>query len=142
MALAATYAGMAFSNSGVGIVHALEYPIGGLTHIGHGEGNGLLLPHVMRYNKSVRLGELADIAGWLGVELDGMQAEDAAEAAITAVIQLQGRIGIRTRLSQIGLERAMIPQVAATAFQIKRLMDLNPRPPSQHDLEQILQSAY
>jgi alcohol dehydrogenase class IV len=50
MALAALLAGMAFSNSGVGIVHALEYPIGALTHCGHGEGNGLLLPHVMRYN--------------------------------------------------------------------------------------------
>ena len=37
MALAAMLAGMAFSNSGVGIVHALEYPIGALTHCGHGE---------------------------------------------------------------------------------------------------------
>ena len=50
MALAATLAGMAFSNVGVAVVHALEYPVGGATHCSHGAGNGLLLPYVMRYN--------------------------------------------------------------------------------------------
>jgi alcohol dehydrogenase len=62
MALAATLAGMAFSNSGVALVHALEYPIGALTHCSHGEGNGLLLPHVMRFNLQSRLSEFARIA--------------------------------------------------------------------------------
>ena len=65
MALAATLAGMAFSNSGVGIVHALEYPVGALTHCGHGEGNGLLLPHVMRYNLPVCREEYTRIAAQL-----------------------------------------------------------------------------
>jgi alcohol dehydrogenase len=50
MALGAMLAGMAFSNVGVALVHALEYPIGGATHCSHGAGNGMLLPHVMRYN--------------------------------------------------------------------------------------------
>ncbi len=142
MALAATYAGMAFSNSGVGIVHALEYPIGGLTHIGHGEGNGLLLPHVMRYNLPCRQREFAEIAGWLGADISGMPTSDAAEAAIQAVQQLQVRIGIRTRLRDIGLNRESIPQVAASAFQIKRLMDLNPQAPALSDLETILRNAF
>ena len=43
LGLAATLAGMAFSNVGVAVVHALEYPIGGATHCSHGAGNGLLL---------------------------------------------------------------------------------------------------
>lgn len=42
MALAATLAGMAFSNCGVAVVHALEYPIGVALHVSHGAGNGLL----------------------------------------------------------------------------------------------------
>ena len=50
MALAATLAGLAFSNVGVAAVHALEYPIGGALHCSHGAGNGLLLPYVMRFN--------------------------------------------------------------------------------------------
>ncbi len=37
------------------MVHALEYPIGALTHCSHGEGNGLLLPHVMQYNLPTRI---------------------------------------------------------------------------------------
>ena len=54
MALGATLAGMAFSNVGVAVVHALEYPVGGATHCSHGAGNGLLLPFVMRFNLPAR----------------------------------------------------------------------------------------
>src|SRR6185369_5955787 len=62
MALAATLAGLAFSNCGVAVVHALEYPIGGAVHVSHGAGNGLLLPFVMRYNLPVRKPVFAKIA--------------------------------------------------------------------------------
>src|SRR5262249_9456502 len=54
MALAATLAGLAFSNVGVALVHAMEYPVGGSTHCSHGAGNGLLLPFVMRFNLPAR----------------------------------------------------------------------------------------
>lgn len=141
MALAATLAGMAFSNSGVGIVHALEYPIGALTHCGHGEGNGLLLPHVMRFNFEARLEQFADIAAWLGADTTALNQRDAAEAAIRQVETLQLETGIRTRLSQLGMKAGDIPQVAAKAFEIKRLMDLNARVPSRDDLVQILENA-
>jgi alcohol dehydrogenase len=85
MALAAMLAGMAFSNSGVAVVHALEYPIGALTHCSHGEGNGLLLPHVMRFNLPERVGEMAEIGRLLSGQpatLDGRQP--ASLASITA----------------------------------------------------------
>lgn len=142
MALAATLAGMAFSNSGVGIVHALEYPIGALTHCGHGEGNGLLLPHVMRYNLPVRQAEFADIARWLGENVVGLSLRKSAEAAIEAVIELQRHVGIRTRLEELGMKREDIPAVAQKAFEIKRLMDINPQTPQLSDLEAILHQAF
>ncbi|MEZ6138650.1 MAG: iron-containing alcohol dehydrogenase [Pirellulaceae bacterium] len=142
MSLAAMLAGMAFSNSGVGIVHALEYPIGAATHVGHGEGNGLLLPHVMRYNLPIRVAEFADIARWLGMNVVGLNHRQSAEAAIEAVVELQHSIGIRTRLSEIGLARESIPEMAAKAFEIKRLMDINPQTVQLSDLESILASAY
>src|SRR5262249_16614652 len=62
MAVGATLAGMAFSNVGVALVHAMEYPVGGATHCSHGAGNGLLLPFVMRYNLPARRKEFAAIA--------------------------------------------------------------------------------
>jgi alcohol dehydrogenase class IV len=142
MALAATLAGMAFSNSGVAIVHALEYPIGALTHCGHGEGNGLLLPHVMRFNLPAREQHFAKIAGYLGLNTAGMELSQAAEQAIVAVEQLLDAIGITRRLRDLGLAQQAIPDVARKAFEIKRLMDVNPRSPSLEDLQSILLAAY
>src|SRR5712691_4441969 len=69
MALAATLAGLAFSNVGVALVHAMEYPVGGATHCSHGAGNGLLLPFVMRFNLPARRREFAIIARLLGEDV-------------------------------------------------------------------------
>ena len=142
MALAAMLAGMAFSNSGVAIVHALEYPVGALTHCSHGEGNGLLLPHVMRFNLPECIPQFADIASWLNPSVATHSIEEAASQAIEAVISLQQQIGIRPRLRDLGLQADHIPVVAHKAFQIKRLMDVNPRRPSEQDLVSILNAAY
>ena len=142
MALAAMLAGMAFSNSGVAIVHALEYPVGALTHCSHGEGNGLLLPHVMRFNLPECIPQFAEIASWLSPSTLNYSNEIAANQAIEAVIMLQEQIGIRKHLHELGLHADQIPIVAQKAFQIKRLMDVNPRRPSEHDLIAILQAAF
>ena len=84
MALAATLAGLAFSNSGVAAVHAMEYPIGGALHCSHGAGNGLLLPFVMGFNFPVRVKEFAAIARMLGEEVGGENDQAAAERAMAA----------------------------------------------------------
>src|SRR5438034_5025448 len=88
MALAATLAGLAFSNVGVALVHAMEYPVGGATHCSHGAGNGLLLPFVMRFNMPARIKEFATIARLLGEDVGGMQVELAAVRAVEAVEKL------------------------------------------------------
>ncbi len=142
MALAAMLAGMAFSNSGVAIVHALEYPIGALTHCSHGEGNGLLLPHVMRFNLPECIPQFAEIAHWLSPSTANYSTEAAANRAIEAVTTLQKQLGIRTRLRELGLQADQIPAIAQKSFKIKRLMDVNPRRPSEQDLIDILQAAF
>ncbi len=157
MALAAMLAGMAFSNSGVAIVHALEYPVGALTHCSHGEGNGLLLPHVMRFNLPACHSQFADIAQFLSTPstkspttninhlnqaLTTDCTEVAAQRAIDAVVAIQQAVHIRPRLRDLGLQSHQIQIVAQKAFQIKRLMDVNPRRASEHDLTHILESAY
>src|SRR5579872_2850571 len=84
MALAATLGGMAFSNSGVALVHAMEYPVGGAVHVSHGAGNGLLLPFVMRFNLAKRVQEFATIGKALGVADLSDNAEGNAEKTIQA----------------------------------------------------------
>lgn len=141
MALAATLAGLAFSNCGVALVHALEYPIGGVLHCSHGQGNGLLLPYVMRYNLPAREATFAKIASLLGVDTQGLSTAAAAEAAIEAVVELRQRIGIPHRLREIGAKEEQLPAFAEKAFAIKRLMTTNPRQPTQDELLALLQEA-
>ena len=103
MALAATLGGLAFSNVGVALVHAMEYPVGGAVHVSHGAGNGLLLPFVMRFNLEQRVPEFAQIRRFLGSESaplprspppDAISPNNLAEKAIQEIEQLREDIGI------------------------------------------------
>jgi alcohol dehydrogenase class IV len=145
MALAATLAGLAFSNAGVALVHAMEYPIGGAVHISHGAGNGLLLPYVMRYNLPVRQQEIAQIGAWLLAKdlVDNVPLTTAAEQSIATVEQLRSAIGIPTRLRDIGVSPEMLSTFAQKAFAITRLLRVNPRRPTSPDeILAIYQAAY
>jgi alcohol dehydrogenase class IV len=142
MALAATLAGLAFSNVGVALVHALEYPVGGATHCPHGAGNGLLLPFVMRFNLPARTREMADIARLLGEDVSGLDEPAAAERAIVAVEKLRKDVGIPLRLRDLGVKQEQLRSFAEKAFGIKRILRVNPRTVTVQDMESILQAAY
>jgi alcohol dehydrogenase class IV len=142
MSLAAMLAGLAFSNVGVALVHALEYPIGAATHCSHGEGNGLLLPYVMRYNLAARQNEFARIAELLGADTDGMSQPHAAECAIGAVEELNRAIGVRSRLSELGVKQEQLPEFAERALGIARIIRVNPRVPTVPEMLELLNSAY
>lgn len=142
MALAATLAGVAFSNCGVALVHAMEYPVGGEVHVSHGEGNGLLLPYVMRHTKSARTTEFAQIARLLGEDCPGLSDDAAADRAIARVEALRERIGIRARLRDLGVTEVMLPELARKAHGIKRLMTLTPGTPSFEDVLGIYRAAW
>jgi alcohol dehydrogenase class IV len=135
MALAATLGGLAFSNAGVALVHAMEYPVGGAVHVSHGAGNGLLLPFVMKFNAEVRGEAIAEIGTLLGTDRD-------THAAIAAVENLKADIGIPKRLREIGVTREQLPGFADKAFAIKRLMRVNPRMPSRDEILSIYEAAY
>lgn len=142
MALGATLAGLAFSNVGVAVVHALEYPVGGATHCSHGAGNGLLLPFVMRFNLPARRRELASIAQLLGEDVTGLDAQAAAERAVAAVERLRADIGVPQRLRDLGVTEAQLRPFAEKAFGIQRILRVNPRRVTADDLEAILRAAY
>jgi len=142
MALGATLAGLAFSNVGVALVHALEYPIGGATHCSHGAGNGMLLPYVMRYNLPARKREFAKIAGLLGEDVSKLSEAEAAGQAIVAIEKLNRAIGIPATLSQLGAKREQIPDFASKALGIARLIRVNPRVPTVPDMIELLTEAF
>ncbi|MEZ6058170.1 MAG: iron-containing alcohol dehydrogenase [Planctomycetaceae bacterium] len=141
MALAATLAGLAFSNCGVALVHAMEYPLGGVLHCSHGAGNGLLLPYVMRFNLPYRLSQLSRVAELLGVDISELSEEEAADAAIHKVDEIRATIGVPTRIRELGGVVEQIPDFAAKAYAIKRLMTLTPRPVTLELIEEIYREA-
>ncbi len=142
MALAATLAGLAFSNVGVALVHALEYPVGGAVPVSHGAGNGLLLPFVMRFNLPARVKEFARIATLLGEHVAGLSDEAAAEHAIAAVERLRRDIGIPERLRDLGVKQDQLRTLAEKAHEIRRITRVNPRSATVEELEGIYQAAW
>jgi alcohol dehydrogenase class IV len=142
MSLGALLAGLAFSNVGVGLVHALEYPIGGLTHCTHGAGNGMLLPWVMRYNLLKREREFARVAQLLGEDTAGLGERQAALKAVTAIEKLNRAIGIPARLRDLGVKSEQIPEIAEKGLAIQRIVRVNPRVPTVPEVIELLHEAY
>jgi alcohol dehydrogenase len=142
MSQAALTAGLAFSNSAVALVHAMEYPLGGAVHCSHGAGNALLLPHVMRYLLPVRSAEYARVAACLGVDVADDSPETAAEKAIAAVERLRDQCGVPARIRDFGGRRDQLPGFAAQAYAIKRLMTLTPRSVTEADILSIYEQAF
>jgi len=142
MHLAALLAGMAFNSAGLGATHALQYPVGALTHASHGLGTGLLLPYVVAHLLPADPRAFARVAAWLGECVAGMSAFDAAAHCVEALQRLKRDIGLPMRLREIGVQEAQLRPMAEQAATYQRLLRLSPRPLTVGDLEGILRSAY
>lgn len=141
MLLASLLAGMAFSNAGTALAHALAYPIGGLVTSPHGEITGMMLPYVMEYNAIAVPNKMIKIAKAFDVKIDSLDKKDAALASSKAVMNLLEDIELPTQLSQIGIQESNISDIAEKTLSITRLVRNNPRVPTQHGLESLIQKA-
>lgn len=130
----ATFAGLAFGVAGTAAAHAIQYPVGALTHTAHGAGVACLMPWVMEWNRPV-----------IGVELEQMAATmglpDGA-AVIPAISALFARIGIPPTLAALGLDEEHLDSVAEQACGIERLIQNNPRPLDRSDMRKLLDAAF
>lgn len=113
MLTAAYRAGIAFSRSYVGYVHAVAHSLGGQYNIPHGLANAVLLPYVLeRYGSCIHR-KLHDLAVAAGVA-DAQESDaDAAAKFIRAIRQLNARMGIPETLE--GIRPEDIPVMAAHA---------------------------
>jgi alcohol dehydrogenase len=94
LSLAATMAGIAFSNAMVGMVHALGHSVGARCRVHHGTCMGILLPHVLRYNLEARREEIGELLLPLeGAERYASTPKDQrAEATIAAIEALKDEL--------------------------------------------------
>ncbi|GAB3378030.1 iron-containing alcohol dehydrogenase [Azotobacter armeniacus] len=141
MAYAQFLAGMAFNNASLGYVHAMAHQLGGFYDLPHGVCNAVLLPHVESFNASVCPDRLRDVAKSMGVDVQGMSAEQGAQAALAAIRTLSKDIGIPGGLGELGAKADDIPVLAANA--LKDACGLtNPRPADQQQIEEIFRNAF
>ncbi len=121
-------AGCAFGTAGTSLAHAVQYPIGALTHTPHGIGVATVLPYAMSYNRSAAMAEMAEIAVALGSDRAALSTEELSHAAIREVSRLFAAVGIPASLQGLGLPRDQIDWTAEHAVGIERLIKNNPRP--------------
>lgn len=140
MAWGSLLGGLAFGSGGTHLSHALQYPIGALTHTPHGVGTGLMLPYVLQACFEQTVERLAEIGGALGV--GGGAVRDDAQAAIDRLAAITTEIGLPASLADLGVERAWLPRIAELAGGVTRLVALASREATPDLLERILDAAF
>ena len=113
MLFAAYKAGIAFSKSYVGYIHAVAHSLGGTYGTPHGLANAVIIPYVLEaYGKSAYK-KLHEIGIAVGVSDKNDSHEIGAKKFIKAVRDLNKRIGIPDKLT--GIKKSDIPQMARNA---------------------------
>lgn len=158
MANAATMAGMAFANAFLGINHSMAHKLGAFHHLPHGIAISLLMEQVIRFNCSevpTKMGtfpqyaypqtlhKYARVADALG--LKGKDDGEKVASLITAINQLQDKIGIKHSIREYGVEEAgflkTLDEMSEQAFD-DQCTGANPRYPLISQIKQMFLNAY
>lgn len=99
--LASTMAGLAFSQSGLGLCHALSHSLGGIFHIPHGRLNGILLPEVISCNASYAGAEYAKLARMAG--LGGSADTIGVRNLRNGLIRLRKELNLPATMKEAGI---------------------------------------
>jgi alcohol dehydrogenase len=142
MLMGALLGGKALATAGVGLIHAMAYPLGGMFGIPHGLANAVLMPFVVEYNligDPVKYARVADIMGY---DVSKMSIREAATTAVEAVYNMNQDVNIPTSLSAIDIPFDKIPEMAEIALTVTRPVENNPRQPSLEDVISIYETAH
>ena len=113
MALAATYAGLAFTRANVGYVHAIAHQLGGRYHTPHGLANAIVLPRVLEAMAAAIPKRLARLALAAKVGQEGEKPAALAKKFIASVVAMNKAVGIPATLA--ALKADDIPELAKAA---------------------------
>lgn len=140
MAQASLQAGMAFTNAILGATHAMSHQVGGLLDAPHGVINGVLLPHVIRYNARATPDRFVGLARSAGLAVEGVPGEEAAELLADHVRELADDVGVPRGLRHLGVSESDIESLSATTLQ-DACLTTNPREADQDDIRALFRDA-
>lgn len=148
LAQASTMAGIAFSNSMVGLVHSLGHALGAVAHLPHGLCMNLFLPYVLEYNKEVNGDKIAELLLPLaGADIYAQTpAHLRADKTIATILTMRDRIYSLTKLPRTLSETGKISEAQLDEVAEKALNDgsiiYNSKEASLEDLKSILKKAW
>jgi alcohol dehydrogenase class IV len=144
MMLAATQAGMAFSNASVALVHGMSRPIGAHFHVPHGLSNAMLLPAVTEFSVKAAEGRYAECARAIGiVDLVDSDAQ-AGRKLVGALFDRNQELEVPSP-KKYGLDEEryfeLIPKMAKQALASGSPQN-NPRVPTSEEIEEIYRQIW
>ncbi|MGH8454407.1 MAG: iron-containing alcohol dehydrogenase [Nevskiales bacterium] len=125
MALASYLAGWAFTQAGVGYVHAIAHNFGAYYHTPHGLANAIVMPHVLDYSKDNCIPRLAKLAMAGGLKTGNESEAELAGKFIARIRTMNQEFGIPDRLQ--ALKATDIPAIATAALSEARFTYAVPR---------------
>ncbi|KWX01158.1 alcohol dehydrogenase [Carbonactinospora thermoautotrophica] len=140
MAQASLGAGLAFTNAILGATHAMSHQVGGALDLPHGVINGILLPHVIRFNAAANAERYVPIARALGVDVTRLSPEESAYAVADAVRRLADEVGVPRGLADLGVTVDDIPTLAANTLR-DVCLSTNPRDASVEEVAALFRAA-
>jgi len=141
MLMGSCMAGLAFSNAGLGLVHALAHPVGAFYHVPHGICCGMFLQPVLRYNLPVCPEKLARLAGALGVDVGRENAISGARRVVENLAEIFGDIGIPQDLPGLGISDFRVNDAMLDDAMGAAPTRLNPRTSTREDIKALFESV-
>jgi len=142
--LAATQAGLAFSNASVALVHGMSRPLGVHFKVPHGLSNAMLLPVVTKFSVPAAQKRYADCARITGFATDAQSDEEACHSLVQGLIQMNKDMEVPTPSDfgieedkYMGLTKLMAEQALASGSPGN-----NPRAPSSDEIIELYIEAY
>ncbi len=108
--------GIAFSNAGLGNVHAMAHQLGGLYDLPHGVCNAMLLPIVEEENAKGDESKFRSIAKAIGMDVKGKSNKECVDFVIVKIKNLSNEVGIPKSLKEIGVENPDFDKLAEFAM--------------------------
>ncbi len=141
MAYASSIAGIAFSQTGLGMVHGFAHPIGARCGLPHGMANAIMLPHVCRACSLESQVPYAALARLCGLADEQTPVGEAAGALVREFSRLASALGIPGNLRRAGVERERLTEILADALTY-RARPNSPKQFSDAELSALLESSW
>lgn len=144
MSYAQYIAGMAFSNSGIGMVHAMAHSLGGFYNLPHGICNAVLLPFVMEFNAThanleCQFREIAKALEITGSER--MSYAQVSKACVEYIKDLSKKVGITQSLKDLKVQEKDFEALTKLALN-DICMQSNPVMPTLQQVIDTYKAAY